>query len=108
MKWPVMDHMAALTKALEIAQSVVGGIMIQVRRGQHNARSASRNQPQQVWPARQPATAIAPSLLDGIEPSPIRQTTDQMSMRPTAALAPAAGTFKPYPMTEFLPVRRIQ
>jgi hypothetical protein len=105
---PVMDHVAALAKALQIAQPIVGGIMIQVRSGQHNARGASGNQRQQVRPPRPPSMAIAPGPLDGIEPSPIRQTADQMSMRPTAALAPAAGTLKPYPMTEFFPVRRIQ
>jgi hypothetical protein len=52
MKWPVMDHVAALTKALEISQPIIGGIMIQVRSGQYNAGGASRNQRQQVRPAR--------------------------------------------------------
>jgi hypothetical protein len=104
----VVKHVAALAEALEITQPVVGGIMIEVRGGQYDPRGAPRNHRQQVRPARPPAMAIAPGLLDGIEPSSVRQTANQMRMRPAAALAPAAGALKPNPMAEFLPVRRIK
>jgi hypothetical protein len=35
---PVMDQMAALTKAAQVAQTVVGRIMVKVRGGKHDMR----------------------------------------------------------------------
>jgi hypothetical protein len=105
---PVVQNVATLAKALEIAQPVVGRIVIQMRGSQHDACAASRDQRQQIRPACLSPAAVAPRLLDGIEPPPIRETADQLGMRSATALTLATGTFKPHPMAEFFPVRRIK
>jgi hypothetical protein len=44
----VVDDMAALTKALEVAQPVVSRIVVQMRGSQHDACATSRDQRQQI------------------------------------------------------------
>ena len=61
-----------------------------------------------LGPTHMPATAIAPSLLDGIEPSPILQTANQLGVRSTTGFAPALGTIEPHTPAEFFPVWRIE
>ncbi len=40
--FPVVKHMATLTKSLQIAQAVLGGIMVKVRSRQHDPGGAFR------------------------------------------------------------------
>jgi hypothetical protein len=68
----VVQDVATLTKALEVAQPVVGRIVIQVRSSQHDACATSGDQRQEIRPARPSPAAVAPGLSDGIKPSPIR------------------------------------
>jgi hypothetical protein len=41
-----VDHVASLTKTAQVAQPIVGGIMIKMRGGKHDARCP---QPHQVF-----------------------------------------------------------
>src|SRR5512144_2301561 len=86
----VVDQVTALTKTAQVAQPVVGRIMIEVRRGQHHMRCPHLRDLFQVRPAGDAAAAVAPGVLRRIEPPPIRQAAYGGSMRPAAALAHAA------------------
>ena len=88
---PVVDHMATLAEALEITQSVIAGVMIEVCRGQDDAGSPHQRRFLEIGPACRPTAAIAPSMTSGIEPTPIRQTANRHPMRAAAPLANTGG-----------------
>jgi hypothetical protein len=58
--WAIVDQVAALTEAAEVAQPVVGRIMIQVRSGEHDARRPQPHHLLQVGPAGGAAAPVAP------------------------------------------------
>jgi hypothetical protein len=69
----IVDQVAALTEAAQVAQPVVGRIMIQVRGGEYYAR---RSQPRylfEIGPAGCAATSVTPRLPRRIVPTPVRQ-----------------------------------
>jgi hypothetical protein len=104
---PIMEQVAALAEALQVAQPVVAWVMIEMCRGEQDPRGSGRDHRQQIRPMRVPATTIAPGLLSGIEPSPIGQAADQSGMRSATGLTAATGTLEPHTSAEFFPVRRI-
>lgn len=104
----VVDHVATLTKAAQIAQPVVGRIVIEVRGGEHDARRPHPHHLFQVGPAGDAATAIAPRLACWIEPPSVRQAAHRAAMRPAACLAYAAGALKADTSAEMGPMRGIQ
>lgn len=57
-----MDHVAALTEAPEVAEPVVGRIVIQMRGGQHDAGCPDPDHLLEVSPARVAAPLVAPGL----------------------------------------------
>src|ERR1700722_11225864 len=79
-----------------------------MRRGQYDTGQTKMHSIDQVRPARQPATPVAPGLRGLIEPAPVREAPDSGEMRPAATLASAAGTFKPDTLAQRCPVRRIE
>jgi hypothetical protein len=91
---PIVDQMAPLAQALEIAQPVIARVMIEVRRRQDDAGSPHLRRLLEVGPPGWPATAIAPSASRGIEPTSIRQTANGDAMRPTAPLANAGSALE--------------
>ena len=48
---PVMQHVTALAETLQIGEPVVRGIVVQMRRGQHDAGQADMGGVDQVGPA---------------------------------------------------------
>jgi len=67
-----MKHMAALTKGLQISQSVIGGIMVKVRSRQHYPGRANRVVANSLSKAGQrPPASIAPSPFVFIPPSTV-------------------------------------
>ena len=58
----IVDQVAALTEAAQVAQAVVGRIMIQVRGGEHDARRPQPHDLFQVGPAGDTAAPVAPRL----------------------------------------------
>jgi hypothetical protein len=103
----IMEQVAALAEALQVAQPVVARVMIEMCCGEQDPRGSGRNHRQQIRPMRMPAAAIAPGLLSGIEPTSIGQAADQSGMRPATGFTPPTGTLEPDASAEFFPVRRI-
>ena len=101
---PVVDHVAALAEAFQVAQPVVGRVVVKVRRGKHDAGGADRDQRHQVGRGSRAASVVPPSLPPGVEPAPVQQTADQGAVRPAAALAHAAGPREPHPPAERLKI----
>jgi hypothetical protein len=67
-----MKHMAALTKGLQISQSVIGGIMVKVRSRQHYRGRANCVVADSLSKAEQgPSASIAPDPFVFIPPSTI-------------------------------------
>ncbi len=69
---PVVDHMATLTKALQVAKPVITRIVIEMRRGQHDTGVPYPRCLDHVGPTRCPSAVVAPSVPIGIEPASIR------------------------------------
>src|SRR5215471_19384337 len=105
---PVVDHMATLAEALEITQSVIAGVMIEVCRGQDDAGSPHQRRFLEIGLACRPTAAIAPSMTSGIEPTPIRQTADRHPMRAAAPLANTGGALEAHAPADLRPVARIE
>src|SRR5690242_12481705 len=90
----IVDHVAALTEAFKIAPPVIARVMIEVGRCQDDAGSLHPRHLLQIGPPGWPATAIAPGVSRGIEPTSIRQTANGDAMRPTAPLANAGSALE--------------
>src|SRR5512132_4397953 len=103
----VVDHVASLTKTKQVAQPVVGRIMIEVRSGKHDQGRSQANHLFQVGPPSNAPTSIAPCLPCLIVLSPVRQAAHSGAMRPAAPLAHAAGTLEAHPPAELTPMSRI-
>jgi hypothetical protein len=72
MERTIMDHVASLAQALEVPQSIVAGIMVEMCSSQDDAGLAHPHSVLDVRPARRPAAAVAPSMATRIEPTPVR------------------------------------
>src|ERR1700738_268962 len=90
----IVDQMAPLAQALEIAQPVIARVMIEVRRCQDDAGLPHLRCFLEIGPPRRPAAAISPGVSRGIEPTSIRQTANGDAMRPTAPLANAGSALE--------------
>ena len=87
-----MEHVAALTKALEIAPRVVAGIVIEMGRGENDMGRAQLVEDRTEGRGARIASPVPPLI--GVEPAPVRQAKDIVAVRPAADLAAAAGTFE--------------
>lgn len=103
-----MQQVAALAEAAQVAQPVICGIVIQMRRGENNPRRALPCQLFEVRPATGAATAVAPGLLLRVEPSAVRQATDGRAVGTAAALTNSAGALEADPPTEVTPMGGIE
>src|SRR5690349_24837816 len=94
MIWPIVDHMAALAEALEIAPPVIGRIVIEMCRRQDDTGSSHLRRRVEVRPPRRPAATIPPSATGRIEPTSIGQTANCLSVRPAASLTNPGGALE--------------
>jgi hypothetical protein len=83
----VVDQVAALTKAAQVAQPIVGRIMIKVCSGKHDMRRPHANDLLQVGPTSAASASVTPRLLCLIVPSPVRQAAHSGAVRSAATLA---------------------
>jgi hypothetical protein len=104
----IVDQMATLTQAAQVAHSVVGRIVIEVGGGEHDARRPQPRHLLEVGPAGGAAASVAPRLLSWIVPSAVRQAPYGGAVRPPAALAHAPGAIEADAPTELAPVRGIE
>jgi hypothetical protein len=103
----VVDQVASLTKAAQVAQPIVGRIMIKMRGGKHDMRCPHLGYLLQVGPTSNAPAAVAPRLPYLIVPPPIRQAAHSGTMRPAAALAQATGALEANAPAELTPMSRI-
>ena len=89
--------MAALAEASEVAEPVVARVMIEMRRGQNDARRPHLDGLLEVWPARHPAPGIAPSPTLRVEPAAVRKSPHSLPVGPPAGLAGATGALEAHP-----------
>ena len=102
-----MDHVASLTKTAQVAQPIVGRIMIQMRGGKHDPCRSQAHHLFQVGPTSNAPPPVTPCLPCLIVPSPVRQAAHSGAMRPAAPLAHAAGTLEANMSAELTPMSRI-
>jgi hypothetical protein len=95
----IVDHVAALAEALEIAQPIIAWVVIKVRCSQDDPRFPHLRCFLEIGPLARPAAATTPSVASGIEPTSIGQTANDHAMRPTASLANAGGALEPHAPT---------
>ena len=90
--WPVVQHVAALAQAPQVARAVVGRVVAEMSGSQHH--------PGHTLPGglggtrrrtRPPAPGAAPLPGAGVQPTPFRQARDQLPVRPPVPLATSAG-----------------
>ena len=103
----VMDQVAALTEASQVAEPIVGRIMIKVCGRKDDTRCPYSNDLFQVRPASTAPPPVTPGLPFWIVPASIRKGAHSDPMRPAAVLTYPAGALKAHPPAQLFPVSRI-
>ena len=94
---PVVQHVAPLAEAAEVAGRVVGRIVVEVRGAQRDLGEAGRAQLGRLRQPRAPAAPVTPAQQRVVEPTAVRQASEQRAMRAAAALAPPRRALEPHP-----------
>jgi hypothetical protein len=105
---PIVQHVAALTEGPQIFQPIVGGIAVQVRRREHDARHPEPSCLHKVGPTGRTSTAIPPGRRLFVEPAPVRQAAEEGEVGSATALAPSSGALEADVAAQFAPVRGIE
>jgi hypothetical protein len=105
---PIVQHVAALTKGPQILQPVVGGIAVQVRGCEHDARYPEPRCLHKVGPTGGASTTIPPGRRVFVEPAPVWQAADEGEVGAATALAPTACALEADVAAQRAPVRRIE
>ena len=105
---PIVQHVAALTEGPQIFQPIVGGITVEVRRCEHDARHPEPSCLHKVGPTSWTSTAIPPGRRLFVEPAPVRQAAEQGEMGSAIALAPSSCALEADVAAQFAPVRGIE
>ena len=104
----VVQHVAALAQAAEVAQPVVGRVAVKVRGGEHDAGGTQAGSLDQIRPATGLAPAITPSVRRLVEPTSVGQAAEPDQVRAPAGLAAAVGALESDMSAQLAPVRRIE
>ena len=88
----------------QVAQPVVGWVVIEMRSGEHDARRPQPRYVFEVGPTGDAAAPVTPGGLCRIEPPSVRQAAPSRTMWPAAALAHAAGALEADAAAEFAPM----
>ena len=105
---PIVQHVAALTEGPQIFQPIVGGIAVQVRRREHDARHPEPSCLNKIRPTGRTSTAIPPGRRLFVEPAPVRQAAEEDEVGSATALAPSSGALEADVAAQFAPVRGIK
>ena len=105
---PVMQHVAPLAQAPQVGEPVIGGIVVEMRRGQHDTGQTNIRNLDEVGPSRRAAAPVPPCRFSLIKPAPVRQAPDLGHVRPAASLAPTAGAYKSDMSAQRWPVRWVE
>ena len=118
---PVMLQVAALTKRCQVSWVVVAGVLVEMRRSEHDKgcgqgrdheasqRRLPRSKLGQVRQSpRSPAAVVAPALFVGVPPKALGSDDNVMSVWPPAALATTASAIEADHLRQFPPVDRVE
>jgi hypothetical protein len=106
--WVVAAVLIALTEGPQILQPVVGGIAVQVRRCEHDARHPKPGCLHKVGPTGRASTAIPPCRRLFVEPAPVRQAAEEGKVGSATALAPSSSALEADVAAQLAPVRGIE
>jgi hypothetical protein len=104
----VVDQVAPLAEAFQVAQPVVARIMIEMRGGEDDTGLPHLHGFLEIWPAGWPTAAASPRMSCRIEPAAIRQASDGLTMRPAAAFTGAPRPLEADAPANLPPVDRIE
>jgi hypothetical protein len=104
----VVDHVATLAQALQVAKPIVPRIVIEMGRGQDYPRVADLGHFDKIGPACRSTVSAALDAMRRIKPSAIVQTADFHAVGPAATLADAASAIKANAPADVRPVARIK
>ena len=105
---PIVQHVAALTEGSQIFQPIVGGIAVQVRRCENDARHPELSCLHKVGPTGKTSTAIPPGRCLFVEPAPVRQAAKEGELGSATALASSSGALEADVAAQFAPVGGIE
>ena len=88
---PVVDQVAALTQALQIARPIVARIVVEVCGGQDDAGPSYPCGLSDIGPGGGLALVIAPRMTGSVEPAAVRQAANGFAMWPAAPCEAASG-----------------
>ena len=108
MLFAVMAEIATLTERLQITGPIVAGVMIKMRRRQHDLHLFERCIVLIGWPIDVLAAVIPPEFVKRIKPTAITEMMDRLTMRPATLLATTASTIKTHRRAKLGPVDRIE
>ena len=121
MRRPVVLQVTALTKRCEVSWVVVAGVLVEMRRSEHDkgrmqgrggeARQyrLSRSELGQFRQSpRSPAAVVAPVLLVGVPPQALGSDDNVISVWSPAVLATTAGAIEADHLRQFPPVDRVE
>lgn len=104
----VVQQMASLAKRVEIAQPVIGRVMVEVRCGEDDARAAATGGLEQIRPAGRAVASVTPPACASIEPAAVRQASQRRLVRPAAAFALAGCPAEAHGGAQRSPMRWIK
>lgn len=106
---PIMDHVASLAPCREVGRGVVGRVVVPVGGGQENSRHArAAEHVHRAGEADLPASSVTPDTALRVPPSSVAEVIYEVTMRPTAGLAPALGALEADHLGELRPVDGIE
>ena len=108
MIWPVVDHVAALAQALEIAPAIAGWIVVYVRRGQDDLGGAEADSFDQIRPSARSPLPRAPGLHLGVVPAAIGEAAHDDAVRTAANLTPTLCSFETDDTADLGPVSGVE
>src|SRR5271154_138601 len=104
----IVDHVAALAQALEIALPVVARVVVKVCGGQDHTGLPRLRRLHEVGPAGGPAAAIAPTMTGSIKPAPTGQAANCHAVGAATSLTNAASAREPHPPADLRPIAGIE
>lgn len=104
----VVDHVAALAERRELPEVAIGGIVVEVRAGQHHGCPPAVQEDVLAWTLYPAPAAIAPMQTIWIPPPTVAQMEDPAPMRSAAVLAAAAGPLEADEPRDVRPINRVE
>lgn len=104
----IMDHVAALTKRLEVRRRAIARIVIEVRAGQDGIGHPHRRQHEPGFHRNALALVRPPAPDIGIPPASVAEMDYTAQMGSTASLAFGTGSIEPDRLRQLPPIDRVE